>query len=428
MKEIIFLILLLITFAIFGWTIIKIVGNFRYTQRAYPVKNIGKRIWITIKTGFLQDKIFRNPFAGFMHALVFWGFCIILIGSIEMIIDGLTGTERIFSVTGIFYNIFIGLGDVFAYIILLFVVIFIIRRCCLNIRRLHGKEISKKNHFDAYLALSLILLLMVTLAFMNIFYIAENRIDFNGRYPVSEHIAPLFYFMTIYSLHILHEINWWAHILLIFIFANILPYSKHFHVFLSIPNVFFSRLEPLGKLPVMKNVLQEVKYMLYPDIVSENENINAHQQRFGVLDVEDITWKNYLDSLSCTQCGRCVSVCPANITGKELSPRKIFINIRERMKQKATGLKKEGRTYADGKSLLRDYIKDEEIWACTTCNACAKECPLNIEHSSLIVDLRRYIVLEESKAPVSLNLIFSNIENNEAPWKYSKEDRLNWTI
>ncbi len=427
-RQLIFLFFLLATIVAFLYSAWIIRANFKLTKKAYPVKQYGKRLKLTLINGFFQERIFRNPIAGIMHALVFWGFCVILLGSIEMVWDGITGSERVLAGFGIFYDLFIGAGDVFAYVIALFIIIFIIRRCCLNIPRLHGKELSHRNHQDAYLALTFILVLMITLAGLNIFYIAENQESFAGTYPVSELIAPLFYSMSAHTIHLLHEINWWAHILLIFVFANILPYSKHFHIFMSLPNVFYSRLTPLGKLANMENITREVKIMLCPEVAAQIPETDPESagERFGILDIEDATWKNYIDSLACTQCGRCSSVCPANITGKELSPRKIIIDIRRRMKEKSKGLRKEGKAYTDGKSIIRDYIKEEEIWACTTCNACAKECPLNIDHPTFIIDMRRYLVMEEANAPAALNSIFSNIENNGAPWQYSREDRLKW--
>ncbi|MCD4665213.1 MAG: (Fe-S)-binding protein, partial [Bacteroidales bacterium] len=218
-----------------------------------------------------------------------------------------------------------------------------------------------------------------------------------------------------------------THILLIFLFANILPYSKHFHVFMSVPNVFLSRLEPLGYLYNMPEITKEVKLMMDPNAAfTEPAEGEEEVPRFGVKDVEDITWKNYLDSLTCTECGRCTSVCPANITGKLLSPRKIIMNVRARMKEKGPGLVKEGKTFDDQKALINNYISPEELWACTTCNACAQECPVNINHPSLIVDLRRYLVMEKSAGPGELNATFTNIENNGAPWQFSPEDRMLW--
>jgi heterodisulfide reductase subunit C len=225
---------------------------------------------------------------------------------------------------------------------------------------------------------------------------------------------------------VIYEASWWTHILLIFFFANYLPYSKHFHVFMSVPNVFLSRLEPLGKLTTMDSITREVRLMMDPATAFSAAPADAAPDRFGVKDAEDVTWKNYFDSLSCTECGRCTSVCPANITGKKLSPRKIMMDLRARMREKGPLMVKNGRDYSDNRSLLRDLISEEELWACTTCNACAKECPININHPSLIIDMRRYLVLEEASAPGELKAVFNNIENNGAPWQYSAEDRLNW--
>ncbi|MDL2261932.1 4Fe-4S dicluster domain-containing protein [Bacteroidales bacterium OttesenSCG-928-I21] len=427
MGQIIFIILLIVTIGVFAYSAFRIYKFFKLTKPSYRVKNIAKRIGRTIKEAFLQERIFRNPVVGFMHAMVFWGFCIILLGSIEIVIDGVSGQEKTFAFLGGFYNVLMALIDVFAYIIGLFIMLFILRRSMLNIRRLNGKELSHKNHQDAYMALSLIFILMITLIGMNVFYVAGHPTNYVGSYPISALIASLFTSLNPETIKLIHDINWWAHIILIFIFANILPYSKHFHIFMSIPSVFFSRLTPLGKMTNMESVTKEVKLMMNPETAFAAAPEGEEIARFGILDAEDITWKNYLDSLTCTQCGRCTSVCPANITGKELSPRKMIMNIRERMNEKAPHLIKEGNKYSDGKSLIRDYIKEEEIWACTTCNACARECPLDIDHPTFILDLRRYLVMEESAAPAQLNAIFSNIENNGAPWQYSNQDRLKWT-
>jgi len=273
----------------------------------------------------------------------------------------------------------------------------------------------------------------VSLLGMNSFYLAmQGGGEAGGHgsvgvFPVSRFIAGWFGGMSAGTVHIWHEVCWWAHILGIFLFANILPYSKHFHVFMSVPNVFLSRLEPLGYLPNMPDITKEVKKMMDPNLAfaAPAEGETTTVSRFGVLDVEDITWKNYLDSLACTECGRCTEACPANITGKKLSPRKIIMDVRARMKEKAPGLIRD-KSFGDGKSLIRDYISEEELWACTTCNACARECPVNINHPSLIVDMRRYLVMEEAKGPGELNAIFTNIENNGAPWQFSPQDRMNW--
>lgn len=247
-----------------------------------------------------------------------------------------------------------------------------------------------------------------------------------GVYPVSRLLLGMFPLSNESALRFWHEFFWWSHILTIFVFANYLPYSKHFHVFMAVPNVFFSRLDPLGKLTNMDNVTREVRLMMDPNTTFTIPAPEAPVVRFGVKDAEDISWKNYLDSLACTECGRCSAVCPANLTGKKLSPRKIIMDVRARMKEKGPGLVKKGKTYDDQKSLIRDYISEEELWACTTCNACARECPISINHPTLILDMRRYLVMEEGSAPGLLKTTFSNIENNGAPWQYSHEDRLLW--
>lgn len=427
-KSLVFAICIILTLGIFSFTAYRIFRFFKLTK-AYPVGQWGRRFVVMMEVAFGQTKIFRRPVLGLMHALVWWGFIVILLGSVEMIIDGLFGTERVLGVLGPVYDVITSLGDVFALVILLLIFAFLFRRLFMHIKRFSGVEMKHKSHMDANFALSLIGLLMLSLLGMNTFYIVySNSVhhEIIGVYPVSEYFASFFKNLPANQAHLWHEVNWWAHIIWIFIFANVLPYSKHFHVYMSVPNVFFSRLQPLGYLPNMPEITDEVKLMMDPnaafaDPPPEEEGVS----RFGVLDVEDVTWKNYMDSLACTECGRCTDVCPANTTGKKLSPRKVFMDLRERMKDKGPGLIKD-KQYSDDKSLIRDYISEEELWACTTCNACAQECPININHPSLIVDMRRYLVMEESSAPGELNSMFSNIENNGAPWQFSPEDRMLW--
>jgi len=428
-KQIIFGIALLVTFAVFFYTISRIIGFFKLTKPAPPIRNLGKRFGLMMKVAFGQTKIFRRPIIGFFHSLVFWGFCIIIFGSIEMVFDGLTGTEKFFKFLGPVHDVIMAMGDIFALLVLVSVAIFLIRRLFMNIKRFTGIEMKKKSHIDAIISLSLILVLMISLLAMNTGYVNYKALEAKnqyGVYPVSEIIAGLMPEWTTESFYRLYQISWWFHILTIFFFANYLPYSKHFHVFMAIPNVFLSRLEPLGKLYNMENVTREVRIMMNPETAYSSSPADAPPERFGVKDVEDVTWKNYFESLSCTECGRCTSACPANITGKKLSPRKIMMNLRARMKEKGPLMIKYGRDYSDNKSLVRNYITEEELWACTTCNACAQECPVNINQPSLIIDMRRYLVMEEGSAPGELKAVFSNIENNEAPWQYSPEDRLNW--
>ena len=427
-KQLIFALVLLVTLGVLAYTAFRIYRFFRLTK-PFPVGNWGERFRVMMKVAFGQSKILRKPVVGLMHALVWWGFIVILFGSIEMVIDGLAGTDRILSALGPVYDVLIASGDVFAPIVALAVLAFLVRRLFLPIRRFRGVEMKEKSHLDANIALTLIFLLMVSLMGMNIFYIVQSRLsghELEGVFPVSEWIAGYYQSISYERAHFWHEFNWWAHILLIFLFANILPYSKHFHVFMSVPNVFFSRLEPLGYVPNMPSITEEVKKMMDPEqAFAAPAGDEPAPSRFGVLDVEDTTWKNYLDSLACTECGRCTEACPANITGKLLSPRKIIMEVRERMKEKGPGLVKNA-SYSDGKALIRDYVTEEELWACTTCNACAKECPVNINHPTLIIDMRRYLVMEESKGPGELNVMFSNIENNGAPWQFSPQDRLLW--
>lgn len=428
-KQFVFTIILLVTIAIFSFTINRIISYFKFTRPAFPVRDFGKRFLLTIDVAIGQTKIFRRPVIGFFHALVFWGFCIIAFGSIEMVVDGVFGTDRFFKFLGPVYDVITASGDIFGLLVGISIIIFLFRRLFLHIKRFEGLEMKPISHIDANLALSMILLLMVSLLGMNMAgYL--GMLEFGGHiagsYPVSSLTAKFFTGLPAAQIGLIYEICWWSHILLIFVFANMLPYSKHFHVFMSIPNVFLSRLDPLGKLPNMENITREVKLMLDPNMTFADSHTYPPGERFGIKDAEDVSWKNYFDSLACTECGRCTSVCPANLTGKRLSPRKIIMDVRARMKEKGPGLVKNGKGFSDNKSLLRNYISEEELWACTTCNACAKECPININHPSLIVDMRRYLVMEEASAPGPIKGVFSNIENNGAPWQFSPDDRLLW--
>ena len=427
-KQILFAITLIVTLGVFAYSVRRLVLYFKLLKPAFPIRDIGKRIMLTLKVAFGQSRILRRPVIGLMHALVWWGFLLILFGSIEMVIDGLFGTDRALSFLGFFYDAIIASGDVFALLIAILIIAFLFRRIFMRIRRFGGVEMRPVSHIDANVALGLILFLMITLMGMNAFYVAschQSAHGISGIFPIGNLISGWLSGLSPQSLHTGHEVCWWGHIVGIFFFANYLPYSKHFHVFLSVPNVFLSNLNPLGKMVNMENVTREVKLMLDPN-ADFSEAPEEEASRFGVKDVQDLNWKNYFDSLACTQCGRCTSVCPANITGKLLSPRKIVMNVRQRMKEKAPGLVKEGSGFEDGKALLGDYITKEELWACTTCNACARECPININQPAIILDMRRYLVMEESAAPAELNQIFSNIENNGAPWQFAQEDRMKW--
>ncbi len=416
MNQLVFTIILIGAIAILLRSFWQIRANFANTRDVAFDGQVMKRLRLTAKVALGQTKILRKPFIGLMHALVFWGFIVITIGSLEMVVDGVSGWHRSFSILGPLYTLIAASGDIFAYDVLAGIILFLARRLLMHIRRFEGAELTKANKTDAAIALGFIMLLMLSLIGLNITDIYLHGSELPGAYPVSVWLLPYFDLSTI-DAEVMFRFYWWSHILLIFIFANYLPYSKHFHVFMSLPNVFFSNLNPLTYLPSMPEVQKEVELMLSGNVYDAAPPEQA--QRFGVKDVEDITWKNYMDALTCTQCGRCTEVCPANITGKLLSPRKLFVDIRARMDEKSKN--------GSGKFLLGDYISKEELWACTTCNACAQECPLNISHPNLIMDMRRYLVLEEGDAPDELNAMFANIENNGAPWKYSAEDRLKWT-
>ena len=428
-KQVVFLIVLLITLGVFTFSIQRYFRYFKFTKKK-PLGQLWTRLWKTIKIAGFQTKIFRRPVIGLVHASVFWGFMIIIFGSIEMVFDGLFRTEKIFSFLGWFYDFMMGGGDIFALIIAIAMIIFVVRRIFFHIKRFSGIEMKPVSEYDALLALVLIFILMISLMGMNTFYFLwakETGEPMVGVYPIAQHLwAPLFANVTPQHAWFWYQFNWWVHILTIFIFANILPYSKHFHVFLSIPDVFISRLVPFGYIENMPNITKEVKMMLDPNATFEEPEEEGEPERFGALDVDDLEWTSYFNSLACTECGRCTSVCPANITGKLLSPRKIMMDTRARMKEKGPGLLKEGKAYDDGKHLVFDYLTEEELWACTMCNACAQECPVEINQPSIILEARRYLVMEESKAPSGLNTVFANIENNGAPWQFSQDDRLLW--
>ncbi|VAW28382.1 Iron-sulphur-binding reductase, partial [hydrothermal vent metagenome] len=401
-KQVVFLIVLLITLGVFTFSIQRYFRYFKFTKKK-PLGRLWTRLWKTIKIAGFQTKILRRPWIGLVHASVFWGFMIIIFGSIEMVFDGLLGTEKIFGFLGWFYSFLMGSGDIFALIIAIAMIIFIARRVIFHVKRFSGVEMKPVSEYDALLALAIIFFLMISLMGMNTFYFLwakETGEPMVGVYPIAQHLwAPLFANVTPEQAWFWYQFNWWFHIVLIFIFANILPYSKHFHVFLSIPDVFISRLVPFGYIENMPNITKEVKMMLDPNATFEEPEEEGEPERFGALDVDDLEWTSYFNSLACTECGRCTSVCPANITGKLLSPRKVMMNTRARMKEKGPGLLKEGKAYDDGKHLVFDYLTEEELWACTMCNACAQECPVEINQPSIILEARRYLVMEESKAP-----------------------------
>ena len=424
-ESIIFTGILFFALGLFSYNLWKIVRNIRLGKSTNRFDQPLKRTIILLKVAFGQTKLFARPVSGILHALVYWGFLVITIGTLEMMLDGIFGFERLFGAVGGFYNLVTASGDIMAVLVLVSCLIFMFRRLFLKIKRFSGKEMKKSSSIDAIVALVIIVFLMISLLTMNIGYIGLHPEDYYGSFPVSNLF--LSYFVN-WDLHLLHNISWWTHIMLVLIFLNELPYSKHFHVVMSIPNVYFSNIENLGKIENLPSVTKEVKLMMDPNVdpyATPPADVLATES-FGAKDVTDLNWVQLMNAYSCTECGRCTSECPANQTGKLLSPRKIMMDTRQRLKEVGKNIDKHGKDYSDNKSLLNDYISTEELWACTTCNACTQACPLNIDPLSIIIDLRRYLVMEQSAAPTELNMMFTNVENNGAPWQFPAADRLKW--
>jgi ferredoxin len=376
-----------------------------------------------------QSKMVVRPVAGIMHILVYVGFVIINIEVLEIIIDGIFGTHRILSFTGALYNFLIGSFEFLGLGVIIGCVVFFIRRNIIKLKRFMNKELDGWPRSDAnYILITEVLLMSAFLIMNSTDYLLQVRgYDHYinaGSFPVSSIISPLFANMSSEALVSLERGCWWFHIIGIMAFLNYLPYSKHFHILLAFPAVFFSNLKPKGEFKNLASVTNEVKLMLDPnaDIPPPPET----PLKFGAKDVLDLNWKQLMDAYTCTECGRCTSSCPANQTGKLLSPRKILMDTRDRLTEVGKNIDINGAFVDDGKSLLGNYISEEELWACNTCNACTEACPINLDPLSVIMDLRQFLVMEQSNAPAALNGMFTNIENNGAPWQFSPADRLNW--
>ncbi|HXH19177.1 MAG TPA: heterodisulfide reductase-related iron-sulfur binding cluster [Chitinophagales bacterium] len=430
-SQIVFTLLLVASFSAFGYTFMKIMRVLRSAKKVSRFDKTGERILTTLLVAFGQSKILRKPFAGFLHAIVWWGFLVITVGTIEMMIDGVAGTERLLSFMGPVYSLITASGELFAAAILIAVILFLGRRYLIKTKRFIAPEMKPASRLDATVILLLIFLLMVSLLLMNIGYI-QSRNPYHGYFPVSELLLPLFGSFNLYAFSAMTHVNWWLHITLVLVFLNILPYSKHFHVIMAVPNVFLSRLEPKAKLNTMESITKEVKSLLDPNVnpYATPAEAGVAPEKFGIKDVTDVTWKHILDSYTCTECGRCTEVCPANNTGKKLSPRKLFIDLRKRVTEAGPDFiagRSNGHPAASNRQLVSNaFISEEELWACTTCMACIQECPVSIDHVPFIVDMRRNLVMEESKVSSDLAVMFSNIENNGAPWAFSPDDRFNW--
>ncbi|GLB51759.1 Fe-S oxidoreductase [Neptunitalea chrysea] len=383
-----------------------------------------------------QQKMVRRPVAGILHIFVYVGFIIINIEVLEIIIDGLFNTHRVFSFLGTLYNFLIGSFEILAFLVIVAVVVFWIRRNIVRLQRFWKPEMKGWPKNDGNIILYFEMVLMTLFLTMNAADYAIQHGHFTenhhyaiaGAFPISSYISNLFSTMNYGSLVIIERVCWWLHIVGILVFLNYLYYSKHLHILLAFPNTYFANLEPKGKFTNVEAVTNEVKLMMDPDAdpfaTSEDE---GEPEKFGASDVTDLNWVQLLNSYTCTECGRCTSECPANQTGKALSPRKIMMDTRDRLEEVGNSINKNnGEFVDDGKTLLNDYISKEEIWACTSCNACVEACPVNIDPLSIITEMRRYLVMEESAAPTELNNMMTNIENNGAPWPYNQMDRLNW--
>lgn len=393
--------------------------------------NKGQRWKNMILLALGQKKMFKNPLPAFLHLAVYAGFIIINIEILEIFLDGIFGVHRLFApLIGSLYTYLIGFFEVLAALVLVCCLIFLARRNIVKVRRLNMKELIGWPREDANIILITEVILMSLFLIMNT---ADLTLQSQGAehythtdpFWITGNLTGMFSGMSVPALVALERGCWWLHIIGVFFFLNYLPYSKHFHILLAFPNAYYSKLIPQGEVKNMPDIQNEVLYMMEPDKAPQ-AGTEAEHKRFGARDVTDLSWKNLLDAYSCTECGRCTASCPANLTGKKLSPRKIMMDTRDRLEEVGRNINTNKEFKEDGKSLLHDYISVEELRACTTCQACVEACPVMIDPLNIIVQLRRNLVMEESNAPQEWNLMFGNIENNMAPWKFSPDDRDAW--
>lgn len=437
LSNVLFAIVLIIGFGYFFSNIKKIIRNINLGV-AVDRKDNPKARWRNMAMIALgQSKMVKRPVSGILHIIVYVGFVIINIELLEIIIDGLFGTHRIFAPMGVFYDVLIGSFEILALLVLVSVTVFLIRRNIIKLKRFIHSDLNGWPKSDANYILYFEISLMSLFFLMNATDLHLQNVPGGfshfikaGSFPISQFIAPVFDGMSNELVLLLNEAFWWLHIVGILLFMNYLYFSKHLHILLAFPNTYFANLKPQGQLDNLASVTAEVKLMMDPNAdpfaaaLASETDVPA---KFGASDIQDLNWVQLMNAYSCTECGRCTSSCPANQTGKKLSPRKIMMDTRDRMEEVGKNIDaNKGVFVPDNKSLLNDYITAEEIWACTSCNACVEECPVNISPLSIIMDMRRYLVMEQSAAPMPLNAMMSNIENNGAPWQYSQQDRLNW--
>jgi|TARA_B110000977_G_scaffold100046_1_gene131301 heterodisulfide reductase subunit C len=432
--NIIFIALFSFALYLFVKNVKKIYRNINLGISIDRTDNKKTRLLQMLRIAFGQSKMIDKPIVGLLHVVVYVGFLVINIELLEIIVDGALGTHRVFApFLGSFYNFLIAFFEIFAFLVIVSVIIFWIRRNMLNIKRFLSLEMKGWPKNDANIILYVEIVLMVLFLTMNgaDLWIQQNAPEFNyisaGSFPVSQYLLPLFDSFSANSVFIIERSAWWLHIIGILCFLNYLYYSKHLHILLAFPNTYFANLNAKGKFTNLKSVTNEVKMMLDPSIDPYSSTSSVEVSKFGASDVFDLSKIQLLNAYTCTECGRCTSECPANQTGKKLSPRKIMMDTRDRMETVGKNIdNNKGKFVSDGKELLSDYISKEELWACTSCNACVEACPIGIDPLSIIMDMRRYLVMEKSDAPSELNNMMSNIENNGAPWPFNQMDKLNW--
>ncbi|MEC3907911.1 (Fe-S)-binding protein [Tamlana sp. 2201CG12-4] len=439
LPNILFAILFSLGIGYFIKNIKKLKRNIKLGKAVGVSDNKSQRLRNMVMIAFGQSKMVRRPIAGVLHAIVYVGFIVINIEVLEIIIDGLFGTHRVFAFLGPFYDILIGAFEVSALLVLITVIVFWIRRNITKLKRFWKKEMTSWPKNDANYILYFEMILMCLFLIMNAVDqtiqmmpgAPDNHYVEAGSYPVSQFLVPLFQGFNYGSAVIVERSAWWLHIIGILIFLNYLYYSKHLHILLAFPNTYYGNLKPKGQMNNLAAVTNEVKMMMDPNVdpfaAPEEGTEEEVPEKFGASDVLDLNWVQLLNAYTCTECGRCTSECPANQTGKELSPRKIMMDTRDRLEEVGKNIDANQGTFKeDGKQLLDDYISREELWACTSCNACTEACPVSIDPLSIILEMRRYLVMEQSAAPTELNTMMTNIENNGAPWPYNQMDRLNW--
>ena len=431
LPNIIFALALFAGIGFFVNNIKKLSRNIKLGKDVDRNDNKSERFKNMAKIALGQSKMVKRPLSGFLHIIVYVGFIIINIEVLEIVLDGLLGTHRLFQpILGeAFYGFLIGTFEILAVLVLLAVIVFWLRRNVSNIKRFLSAEMKGWPKDDGNYILYFEVVLMTLFLTMNATDTSFQEAGVGN--VISQYLVPLFDGFSAETIHTIERTVWWIHILGILVFLNYLYYSKHLHILLAFPNTYFANLKPKGQFNNLASVTNEVKLMMDPDAdpyaMPEEGAEETTPEKFGASDVTDLNWVQLLNAYTCTECGRCTSSCPANLTGKKLSPRKIMMDTRDRLEEVGRNIDaNKGEFKDDGKQLLNDYITPEELWACTSCNACVEECPVNIDPLSIIMDMRRYLVMEESAAPQELNMMMTNVENNGAMWQYSQQDRLNW--